>query len=149
MIKELNLTNRKIVEDILKVQIPSYLVEAELIGYSDIPPLKDTVATLQKCGETFYGYYIEDELSGAISIKIEQGIIDIHRLIVHPRHFRKGIAKGLLSFIEDKEKSHLIKVATGSKNMPAVTFYQKNGFLPVEEVRVNNQLTLTRFEKRK
>ena len=149
MIKELDLTNRKVVEEILKVQIPSYMVEAEIIGYSDIPPLKDTVATLQHCGEAFFGYYIKEELCGAISIKIEKGVIDIHRLIVHPNHFRKGIAESLLTYINSKDDIELIKVATGSKNTPAVNFYRKNGFFPIEEVCINDQLSLTYFEKRK
>jgi ribosomal protein S18 acetylase RimI-like enzyme len=149
VIKELDLTNRKVVEEILKVQIPSYLVEAEIIGYSDIPPLKDTVDTLQQCGETFFGYYIMEELYGVISIKVERGVIDIHRLIVHPNHFRKGIARNLLTFIISKDGIELIKVATGSKNSPAINLYRKNGFFPIEEVRVNDQLSLTYFEKRK
>lgn len=57
---------RKNAEDILNLQIPSYQVEAEIIGSYDIPPLKDTVDTLQSCGETFFGYYDNEALCGAI-----------------------------------------------------------------------------------
>ncbi|MBS4190564.1 GNAT family N-acetyltransferase [Bacillus sp. FJAT-49705] len=149
MIKEIDIRNRELAEEVLNVQIPSYMVEAEIIGFSDIPPLKDTVDTLQQCGETFFGYYIEEELCGAISLKVEKGEIDIHRLIVHPEHFRKGIAQSLLDFIECKEEIETIKVSTGSKNTPAVSLYIKNGFHKVDEVRVNEQLSLTFFEKKK
>ncbi|GGA29218.1 GNAT family N-acetyltransferase [Psychrobacillus lasiicapitis] len=147
MIKIIDISNRKNAEDVLNIQIPSYKVEAEIIGSYEIPPLKDTVYTLQYCGETFFGYYENEELCGAISIKVED-VVDIHRLIVHPNHFRKGIAQLLLNFIETKFQTETIKVATGSKNIPAVSFYKKNGFRNMKEVIVNEQLSLTFFEKK-
>ncbi|MEK5482790.1 hypothetical protein [Viridibacillus sp. FSL R5-0888] len=57
MIKIIDISNSKNAVDVLNIQIPSYKVEAEIIGSYDIPPLKDTVYTLQHCGETFFGYY--------------------------------------------------------------------------------------------
>lgn len=147
MIKIIDISNSKNAEDVLNIQIPSYKVEAEIIGSYEIPPLKDTVYTLQHCGETFFGYYENEELCGVISIKVDDDV-DIHRLIVHPNHFRKGIAQLLLNFIETKFQIETIKVATGSKNIPAVSFYKKNGFRNIKEVIVNEQLSLTFFEKR-
>ena len=92
MIKIIDISDSKNAEDVINIQIPSYKVEAEIIGYYDIPPLKDTIDTLQQSGETFFGYYENEELCGAISIKVEDDV-DIHRLIAHPNHFRKGIAQ--------------------------------------------------------
>ena len=148
MIKIIDISNSKNAEDVLNIQIPSYKVEAEIIGSYEIPPLKDTVYTLQHCGETFYGYYENEELCGVISIQIDDDDVHIHRLIVHPNHFRKGIAQLLLNFIETKFQIETIKVATGSKNIPAVSFYKKNGFRNIKEVIVNEQLSLTFFEKK-
>ena len=148
MIKKIDITNLKLAEEVLNIQIPSYKVEAEIIDFYDIPPLKDTVYTLQQCGETFFGYYLNEELCGVISIKVENSIIDIHRLMVHPKHFKKGIAKMLLDFIEnDIEGFETIIVSTGSKNTPAVTFYLKNGFSKTEEIIITERLSLTKFKK--
>ncbi|MEH7237666.1 GNAT family N-acetyltransferase [Bacillus sp. JJ1562] len=147
MINIIDIRNRKNAEDVLNIQIPSYKVEAEIIGSYEIPPLKDTVSTLQHCGETFFGYYENEELCGVISIKVDDDVVDIHRLIVHPNHFRKGIAQLLLNYIETKFQVDTIKVATGSNNTPAVRFYKKNGFQIMKEVVVNQQLSLTFFEK--
>ncbi|GAE37466.1 GNAT family N-acetyltransferase [Halalkalibacter akibai] len=97
---------------------------------------------------TFVGYYVNEELCGAISIKVVDREVDIYRLIVHPNHFRKGIAQLLLNFIERKFDVKTIKVATGSKNEPAVSFYKKNGFQNTKEVMVGDQLSLTYFEKK-
>lgn len=148
MIKKIDISNIKNAVDVLNIQIPSYKVEAEIIGSYEIPPLKDTVHTLQLCGETFFGYYENEILCGAISIKVDDDEVDIHRLIVHPNHFRKGIAQSLLNFIETKFEVETIKVATGSKNTPAVRFYIKNGFQNIKELIVNEQLSLTFFEKK-
>ena len=149
MIREIKLSNRLNAEKVLNIQILSYKVEAEIIGSYEIPPLRDTVNTLQHCGETFYGYYKNEVLCGAISIKVEKDEVDIHRLIVHPNHFRKGIAQLLLNFIESKFEVETIKVATGSKNTPAVNFYKKNGFENIKEITVNERLSLTFFEKKR
>ncbi|WP_066371345.1 GNAT family N-acetyltransferase [Neobacillus fumarioli] len=149
MIKKIDLTNPKLAKEVLNIQIASYKVEAELIGSDEIPPLKDTVDTLQQCGETFYGYYINEELSGVISIKIENGVMDIHRLFVHPKHFRKGIANRLLDFVQTNETGlETIIVSTGSKNIPAINFYQKNGFSITKEIKVTERLSLTLFNKK-
>lgn len=148
MIKKIDITNPGIAKEVLNIQLASYKVEAEIIGFYDLPPLKDTVETLQQCMETFFGFYINEELCGVISVKKEKGVIDIHRLMVHPNHFRKGIAKKLLDFIEsDHDGFETMIVSTGTKNTPAVTFYLKNGFSILEETRITEHLSITSFKK--
>lgn len=149
MIRKIDITDPIFAKEVLNIQIPSYKVEAKLIGFDEIPPLKDTVDSLQKCGENFYGYYINDKLSGVISIKIENGVMDVHRLFVHPKHFRKGIAKMLLDFVETNETGfETIIVTTGSHNVPAINFYQKNGFSKTKEIKVAERLSVTLFDKK-
>ena len=148
MIKLIDISNRNNANDVLSIQIPSYEVEAKIIGYSEIPPLKDTVETLQKCEEIFFGYYENTELCGAISLKVDDNVANIHRLIVHPNHFRKGIAQLLVNFAISNFDVKKVEVATGSKNTPAVNFYLKNGFEKTKEVTINEQLSLTFFEKK-
>ncbi|WP_102275341.1 GNAT family N-acetyltransferase [Cytobacillus massiliigabonensis] len=148
MIKEIDITNKMAAEDVFNIQIPSYEIEAEIIGYSEIPPLNDTIPALMKCGETFFGYYINEVLCGVLSFKSEKDEIDIHRLMVHPNHFRKGIAKKLLEYIEKNAMgTKTLIVSTGSKNMPAVQFYEKFGFVKTGEININEQLSLTSFKK--
>lgn len=147
MIKEINIKDRKAAEQVLSVQLPAYKIEAEIIGYPDLPPLKDTVNTLQITGETFFGYFTGKKLCGVISFKQEKGVLDIHRLIVHPEYFRMGIAQELLNYIERRPMIEKMVVTTGSKNTPAVAFYRKSGFREVEKIRINDSLTITAFEK--
>lgn len=148
MIRKINLQDRSETEHLLHLQKASYMVEATLIGFYDIPPLNDTIEKLQHCGETFYGYYAENELAGAISYKKEGNVLDIHRLMVHPNHFRKGVAGSLLKFVEKLEHDiQKIIVATGTKNEPAKHLYMRYGFAETERKEIAPRLSMTFFEK--
>lgn len=148
MIKHIDITNPESSKVVLNIQILSYKVEAKIIDYYDIPPLKDTVQSLQQSRETFFGYFLNNELCGVISIKTDNRMVDIHRLMVHPNHFRKGIAKRLLSFVEGYfENIERIIVSTGTNNTPAVSFYLNSGFTETGEKRISKSLSLTFFKK--
>jgi len=41
-----------------------------------------------------------------------------------------------------------IEVSTGTKNVPAVNFYLKNGFLKASEKKITEFLSLTSFKKK-
>ncbi|MEH7884090.1 GNAT family N-acetyltransferase [Bacillus sp. JJ1609] len=134
----------------LELQRASYKIEAELIGTYEIPPLKETFEQLQNCGETFIGYYRENKLAGAVSYKREAGTLDIHRVMVHPDFFRRGIAAKLIVHIESLEKntSNII-VSTGAANVPAVMLYEKLGFVRQEDMIVGDSLRIANFKKYK
>ncbi len=152
MIELLNVSDAAVARRLLAVQIPAYRIEAELIGFYDIPPLRDTVATLQASGETFFGYYLADELVGAISYKREGETVDIHRLIVSPAHFRKGIASALLRYLLEAEAeagATRFVVSTGDKNTPAKELYIRHGFTEVGRVEVAPGVNLASFVKEK
>ena len=148
MIRDLDLSDERQVLEILSLQDASYAVEAELIGTFDIPPLKDTGDTLRRCGETFCGFFAEGRLAGAISYKIEGDVLDIHRLVVHPDRFRKGIARTLVKHVEKNAGTvERIVVSTGTKNFPARRLYRSLGFEETGEAEVAPGLRVTFFEK--
>lgn len=145
----MSIEHKEVAEELVSLQLLAYKIEAELINFYEIPPLTDTIEKIQQSGETFYGYYLNEKLSGVISIKVENDVVDIHRLMVHPTHFRKGIAQQLLDLVESicDERIKTLFVATGSKNTPALFFYEKNGFLNVGETKATEGLFITSFEK--
>jgi ribosomal protein S18 acetylase RimI-like enzyme len=146
MIKKIDIKNPDIAKEVLSIQLPAYQIEAKLIGFEEIPNLKDTVEALQQCGETFYGYYMNGNLCGIISFVITSFVLDIHRLFVDPRYFRKGIAKQLLDHILCVETGFdTVIVKTGNKNIPALLFYKKYGFDQEEDLVINEQLSMTQF----
>lgn len=150
MIQSIAIKNTDIAQKIWILQQAAYRVEAQIIGWDDLPPLRETVADLMNSGETFVGYIEAGELAGAISFKQEDGILDIHRMMVHPDHFRKGIASKLLQHVETVQQDwQRIIVSTGALNEPAAQLYVRHGFVLVEEKEVTPGLKLSFFEKAK
>ncbi|WP_240422092.1 GNAT family N-acetyltransferase [Paenibacillus periandrae] len=148
MIREIDLTDNKQALELLMLQQLSYRIEAQLIGFKEIPPLWDSPQSLQDCGETFLGYYEEKRLTGAISMKQAAKELAICRMMVHPQHFRRGIASSLLEFVEQFAVPGLpIKVSTGTNNKPAFSLYQKHGYVPTQVLEVSPGITLTVFYK--
>lgn len=148
MIKKLNIADKYIAEKVLILQRESYRIEADYIGSDEIPPLKESLPELMKNGEEFYGYVDKDELVGVISYKLNLEKIDIYRVMVHPLHFRKGIAENLVRFIEKIHCSvEEAIVSTGAKNLPAVKLYQKLGFEKVDEVELGDGIMIAHFRK--
>ncbi|PDM41826.1 GNAT family N-acetyltransferase [Parageobacillus yumthangensis] len=149
MIQEINIEADEWAEAVLLLQFRSYAVEARLIGFPDLPPLQDTVATLRRCGERFFGYMKLGQLAGAISYERTEKTIHICRLMVDPDFFRQGIASALIEFVCRKERdAHEIIVMTGSANTPALRLYERHGFCEVEQMRMPEGVSLTKLMKR-
>jgi ribosomal protein S18 acetylase RimI-like enzyme len=153
-IRELILQSNELVLELLSLQVASYRVEAELIGFDDIPLLQDGIHSLREAGEVFLGYYMDaedrKELAGAISYTCDGSVVTICRMMVHPKYFRKGIAKSLLQYFlqdqQDKKASRFI-VSTGTVNVPAVNLYKSFGFIERRVMTIAPHVTLTTFER--
>ncbi|EIJ82138.1 GCN5-related N-acetyltransferase [Bacillus methanolicus PB1] len=147
-IKEINILDEDTAKHVLSLQLEAYRIEADLIGTMDIPPLKDSLQELMVCGEEFVGFFEQEELIGATSYKVENGQLDIHRLMVKPGHFRKGIARKLLNYLEKANPEvHEMIVSTGAANLPAVQLYQKLGFKKTGEQKTKEGIFLVQFKK--
>jgi GNAT superfamily N-acetyltransferase len=146
-------TNEHILE-FLSLQLTSYRVEAELIGFQDIPPLKDGIESIREAKETFIGYYVEADnivqLAGAISYERDGSVVTICRMMVHPNHFRKGIASKMLEYVilnQQKEGASRIMVSTGTLNTPALALYRSFGFMERSVRTVAPGVQLTTLER--
>ncbi|WP_158290513.1 GNAT family N-acetyltransferase [Halobacillus salinus] len=134
-------------EQILSIQEASYAVEAELIGFSDIPPLRDSVQSIMENDETFVGYVQNGEILGVLTYKEEQEEIDIYRLMVNPQHFRKKIGSSLLEYLVTTIHGKPLIVQTGKGNEPALSLYKKYGFEQTDEVEVEPDVRLVMLIK--
>lgn len=151
-IQSLSLNDLETLGQLWRLQHVAYRLEAEMIGFQDIPPLMDTMETLQNCGELFYGCMDDDgELLGAVAVaEEEKNTLTITRMMVHPDHFRKGIAASLMTYVlEQHADLPRYIVSTGTLNQPAMNLYMKFGFKPVEVIQIAPGVELTTFHKNK
>ena len=75
-------------------------------------------------------------------------MLDIHRLVVHPAYFRRGIGQALVRMVEQVEDGiKTIVVSTGAKNIPATRLYWQLGYIEKENKEVVPGLVITLFEK--
>ncbi|RIX48620.1 GNAT family N-acetyltransferase [Paenibacillus nanensis] len=149
MIVELNHKDADTAQKMLDVQLPSYLVEAELIGFHDIPPLRDTTATIRESGESFIGFTVDQELAGFVSYELadDGNCVDICRMVVHPDYFRRGIARQLLSHLLAGAAAHKkVTVSTGERNEPAKSLYRSFGFTEAKQIEIAPGVKLSLFE---
>jgi ribosomal protein S18 acetylase RimI-like enzyme len=143
----LDITNRETAQAVLQLQRLAYRLEAELIGSDGIPPLWETLEELRTCVEEFLGVLVKGHLVGAISWRFSADTIDIHRLVVHPAHFRRGVATALVRAALDEPTAKRAIVQTGAQNAPAAALYLREGFEQIEELELGG-LRVSRFAKR-
>jgi GNAT superfamily N-acetyltransferase len=148
-IEELDLGAPGIADAVVALQRASYRVEADLLGARTLPALKESPRRLRKTREHFLGAYEGERLVGAVSWKRNGGLVDIHRLVVHPERFRRGIAGALLRALEERQPdARRWVVATGEANAPARRLYERHGFVPVAEQVVDGSITIVTYERR-
>jgi GNAT superfamily N-acetyltransferase len=147
-IRALDLDDRGTVDAIVALQRASYRVEADLLGARTLPALTETPRQLRAAGEAFLGAFEGERLVGAVSWKRSGPLLDIHRMVVHPDRFRRGIAGRLLAALDEHEPGvERTIVATGAANPPARRLYERHGFTPVEERVVSGSIGIVIYER--
>ncbi|MEM9952072.1 MAG: GNAT family N-acetyltransferase [Chloroflexota bacterium] len=147
MIKTLDFDETTLAKRALTIQKMAYGIEADLIGFDDIPQLHETINDLQSSPETFIGYFVDHVLAGVLSYDIEDNTLDIGRLVVHPDYFRRGIARALITHIDAIEGVSRWIVSTGAKNSPARHLYETFGYQLVEIVKLPVGVEIAHYEK--
>ena len=146
--RRLDLSDPDTLRCLLDLQYASYAVEARLIGFDCIPALHESLDDLRDCAESFLGLDDEAGLAGAVSwVRQQDGTLEICRLMVHPRGFRRGIATALLDALDHAEPARRAVVSTGTANHPALVLYTRRGFMPVGTRQVAPGATITILER--
>ncbi|WP_052351853.1 GNAT family N-acetyltransferase [Deinococcus pimensis] len=102
-IELLEIRDERQVSAALDLQRATFRVEAELIEWHDLPPLREGVADLPRGGETFQGWFERRRVPVVIARERALDVLDVHRVMVHPSLFRRGVARALLDFVEERE----------------------------------------------
>jgi GNAT superfamily N-acetyltransferase len=146
-IAALDLGEQTTIVALLELQRAAYAVEAQLLGTGALPALSESADELATCGEAFLGAF-DPDLVGAVSYVREGPVVDIHRLVVAPARFRRGIASRLLDALEAAEPdAQRFLVATGAANAPARTLYERRGFRATGERVVTGGVKIVDYER--
>ena len=140
--------NERTAQEIIRIQLPAYRIEADIIGFDGIPQLQDTPASILACGETFLGFRISEEWAGFLSYEQKDGTLDICRLIVDPARFRQGIARQLVQAAISEAAGNKVTVSTGLANIPALKLYESLGFKPYGETGIAPGVSLCHLERK-
>jgi ribosomal protein S18 acetylase RimI-like enzyme len=144
----LDLADESIGRSVLALQRASYAVEADLIGSEGIPQLTETLEELRAAGLEWLGVFDGTGLSGAVAWTVlGDGTVDIHRLIVAPRAFRRGVASALLDALDERYADRPMFVSTGRANEPARELYRRRGFTEVRDREAIPGLWVTELER--
>jgi GNAT superfamily N-acetyltransferase len=136
-----------VAEALVALQRTSYRVEAELIGDDSIPTLHESAETVAALNLTFLGIEYESEMVGAIGYAVADGVLDIDRLMVHPRRFRSGVARRLVDAALDRVPHERAVVSTGQGNDPARRLYERAGFVHRADVTITPTLVVSHYER--
>lgn len=148
MIQKLNNFQPAVAEKTRNVFQVSYAVEAKILKAVDFPPLKRPLEKYIDTDTEFYGYLLNDEIVAVAELRFHPDFIHIQSLVVHPDHFRKGIASQMMDFILNSfADCPRFMVETGVDNKPASDLYRKFGFYEIHQWDTDHGVRKIRFEK--
>ncbi len=107
----------------------AYQQEAELLGLSSLPGMERSAKDIANLKEQFFGIYLADTLSGALSTAEETpACLCICSLAVLPERQRQGLGRALLRSVLHPNPELEFQVSTAAGNMRAIALYESEGF---------------------
>lgn len=142
-----DVTDLVVATRVVEIQRAAYAIEAELIGFDDIPPLHETTAAV--CARTdleWIGSHVGDTLVGIAAWSLTEAAVHIDRMAVHPDFARQGHGSALLIAMPG---SRDLIVSTGAQNSPARAFYEGHGFTWIGDREVVPGLVISDYQLRR
>jgi|GEM_PF-1067903 len=134
-----------VAQRIVAVQRAAYAVEAELMSFDGIRPLRENAAEVQSHDKlAWLGAFSGEELAGIIAWRHHGDSIQIDRLAIDPKWSRRGFGRALVQVIPD---TNLVEVSTGSANHPAIALYQGEGFRFIGRTEIAPQVFTSQFRR--
>jgi len=138
-------------EEILSLQKLAYQSEAEIYNDFNIPPLVQTLESIEKDFENqfFLKTCADGKIIGSVRAYAKDGTCYIGRLIVHPDFQNQGIGKKLMSEIE-RVFNHCgrFELFTGDRSERNLNLYQKLGYKIFKTAKITDLTTIVFLEKR-
>ena len=149
-VQRLEHSRPEVAEELRALCVASYRVERDLLGLREFPPLQRTAEQLAAAREsTYFGIRAPagDPASGDLvaALELEPGTsapLHVGTLVVHPRHFRRGLATRLLQHAIQQAGARPLSVSTAHANTPALRLYEGLGFREHERWSTTDDLAM-------
>jgi len=138
------------VEEILALQKLAYKSEAEIYNDFNIPPMVQTLESIEKGFENqfFIKVLVDGRIIGSVRAYAEEGTCYIGRLIVHPDFQKRGIGTKLMNEIEKIFSTYQrFELFTGDRSEKNIYLYQKLGYKIFKTAKITDQTTIVYLEK--
>ncbi len=136
--------------EILALQYLAYQSEAVLLRNFSIPPLTQSLESVQE--EFSRGTILKamegEMILGSVRAYEQDGTVFIGKLIVHPSHQGKGIGSALLLAVEEVCPCARYELFTSSKSERNLRLYERLGYRRFAERQAAPGLTFVYLEKK-
>ena len=139
-------------EEILALQKLAYRSEAEIYDDYKIPPLVQTLESIEKDFESqrFLKALMNGRIIGSVRAYSKEGTCYIGRLIVHPDFQNRGLGTKLMNEIERIFRTcKRFELFTGVRSEKNLCLYQKLGYKIFKTANITDQTTIVFLEKRR
>jgi ribosomal protein S18 acetylase RimI-like enzyme len=148
VIRRLDASDPATAAELVAVQRAAYAVEAGLIGRDVIPAQRETAEQVAASGLAVLAALEPPPAPAPAAARAAAAArvvafvayrrageqLDVHKLVVHPAAFRRGLATRLLDALDAGEEGvRRQTVATAVANAPARALYERRGFAVVAE----------------
>ena len=144
------IAEKKDLKEILELQKACYLEEAELYDDFSIPPLTQTLGSIERdfSKTIFLKVETEGRIIGSIRGRLDWNTCKIERLVVGVNFRNQGLGTKLMHSIEwHFSNVKRFELFTGHKSVRNLSLYDELGYTPFKKQRVNEKLELIFLEK--
>jgi ribosomal protein S18 acetylase RimI-like enzyme len=142
--------NKDDLRDILALQKLAYKSEAELYDDHSIPPLTQTIESIEGdfSSHLFLKATISERIIGSVRAYMNHSTCYVGRLIVHPDLQNQGIGGKLLKAIECHfSGAKRFELFTGHRSKRNIHLYEKNGYREFRREQASKNIIMVFMEK--
>ncbi|WP_020528866.1 GNAT family N-acetyltransferase [Flexithrix dorotheae] len=147
---KIEIAEKQDLKSILDLQKSCYMEEAELYKDFSIPPVTQTLKSIEQDfeNEFFLKLVLNGNIIGSVRGTLKADTCKIGRLIVDENFRNKGLGKKLMEAIEHQFKeANRFELFTGHKSERNLSLYKKLGYSEFRRQKINEKLELVFLEK--
>ena len=139
------------INELYDLQLLAFESEAEMIGSREVPALQETRENNRadfKNWKTLKMINDSGVIIAAIRYRINDALVEVGRVMTHPDYRLQGLAKRLLSEVDEKHPDKTKELYTCTKSWKNIRLYEKMGYETYREITENSGLSFVYMRKK-